>query len=524
MDYILLACRIGLALVFAAAGITKLLDYEGTRRSLRDFGVPTYIVKPLSRIIPLAEFTVVGALIPNATAWWGALGALGLLAVFVIAICVNLLRGRTPECHCFGQMHSSPIGWLTVVRNGVLAVVAGVIAVAGRSGPGTSVVSLINGFRATQQMAIGAGAAIVVLAAIQSWFLIHLLQQSGRILSRLELLEQTSRDTEPRRVPEQDRPAAGLPVGSPAPSFKLQGIHGEVITLEALRSAVRPVMLIFSDPLCGPCNSLLPDIGRWQHDQGNKLTLAIISRGSLESNRVKSTEHNLRDIYLQEDREVAQSYLALRTPSAVVVSADGKIESVLSEGAAAVRDLYVTFESKRQSGLLAPMPPLNRDQPTNGNGLRSMPVQPSTVAAPMQAAGLLTGNHAPSISLPDLDGKNVDLAQFRGEKTVILFWNPNCGFCQRMLTDLLTWEAEAASGELKLLIVSTGPAKVNREMGIHSTVVLDQGFSTGRLFGATGTPSAVMIDAEGQVASDVIVGAPAVLNLLRNGKELPLMI
>jgi hypothetical protein len=50
-------------------------------------------------------------------------------------------------------------------------------------------------------------------------------------------------------------------------------------------------------------------------------------------------------------------------------------------------------------------------------------------------------------------------------------------------------------------------------MGQISTVVLDQQFAAGRAFGASGTPSAVLVDAEGKIASEVAVGAPAVLEL-----------
>jgi len=44
-------------------------------------------------------------------------------------------------------------------------------------------------------------------------------------------------------------------------------------------------------------------------------------------------------------------------------------------------------------------------------------------------------------------------------------------------------------------------------------VVLDQHFAVGRAFGANGTPSAVLVDEEGKVASEVAVGAQAVLEL-----------
>ena len=95
----------------------------------------------------------------------------------------------------------------------------------------------------------------------------------------------------------------------------------------------------------------------------------------------------------------------------------------------------------------------------------------------------------------------------------MLFWNPGCGFCQQMLLDIKEWEQNMPGGAPKLLFVSGGTEEANREMGMSSTVVLDQQFAVGRAFGASGTPSAVLVDAEGKVASEVAVGAPAVLEL-----------
>jgi hypothetical protein len=50
-------------------------------------------------------------------------------------------------------------------------------------------------------------------------------------------------------------------------------------------------------------------------------------------------------------------------------------------------------------------------------------------------------------------------------------------------------------------------------MDLTSTVVLDQGFTTGLAFGVSGTPSGVLVDAEGTIASGIAVGAQAVLAL-----------
>ena len=124
------------------------------------------------------------------------------------------------------------------------------------------------------------------------------------------------------------------------------------------------------------------------------------------------------------------------------------------------------------------------------------------------------GDPAPAVSLPDLDGKTVALAAYRGQETMLLFWNPGCGFCKRMLDDLKAWEANPPNGAPKLVVVSTGTAEANAAMGLRSTVLLDQSNAVSTAFGANGTPMAVRIDASGRVASAVAAGASAVFELL----------
>jgi protein-disulfide isomerase len=117
------------------------------------------------------------------------------------------------------------------------------------------------------------------------------------------------------------------------------------------------------------------------------------------------------------------------------------------------------------------------------------------------------------VTLPDLHGVETTLQSFQGGLTLVLFWNPSCGFCSRMLDDLRAWEASPPDGAPRLLVVSTGTVEANRDMGLQSTVLLDQGFGTGRAFGVEGTPSAVLVSATGLIGSEVAVGAQAVLAL-----------
>jgi hypothetical protein len=97
----------------------------------------------------------------------------------------------------------------------------------------------------------------------------------------------------------------------------------------------------------------------------------------------------------------------------------------------------------------------------------------------------------------------------------VLFWDPAYGYSQQMLADLKAWEASPPAGAPRLLVVSRGEPETNRTVGLTSTTVLDQGFDVGRAFGAPGTPSAVLIDAEGRIASGVAVGAQEVMALAR---------
>jgi hypothetical protein len=54
----------------------------------------------------------------------------------------------------------------------------------------------------------------------------------------------------------------------------------------------------------------------------------------------------------------------------------------------------------------------------------------------------------------------------------------------RKAPDVKEWEQNTPEGVPNLLVVSTAPKEANREMGLSSTVVLDQQFAVGQSFGA----------------------------------------
>jgi thiol-disulfide isomerase/thioredoxin len=289
----------------------------------------------------------------------------------------------------------------------------------------------------------------------------------------------------------------GLPIGMTAPNFSLGGLSHETVTLEALAAARKPVLLLFTSPHCGPCRALMPEIGRWQREHADRLTIALVSEGTADENRKDGAAHGVVRIMLQEKREIADAYKAWGTPAAVLIDVDGAIASPLAQGADAIRALV----GQSAGGSLRPAPET------------AVPAQRGNGHFPLQVAAT-AGDLAPALMLRDLDGKSATLNDLN-DMALLLFWNPSCGFCQRMLPDLRQWEVNPPTGSPPLLLISTGTVDENRAMGLRSRILLDQNSHVGATFGATGTPMAVLLDAQGRVASRVVAGAQAVFALAR---------
>ncbi len=132
MSELSIAIRALVGLIFLAAAWGKLrhrLEFQGVVANYRL--LPDSLVAPFARILPPLE-AVVGALLPTGLlSPWTELAASGLLAVFAIAMTVNIRRGRTDiDCGCFQSALKQTLGWTLVARNAVLA-----LAVAGAALP-----------------------------------------------------------------------------------------------------------------------------------------------------------------------------------------------------------------------------------------------------------------------------------------------------------------------------------------------------------------------------------------------------
>jgi peroxiredoxin len=320
MSSVVLFTRLVLATVFAVAAVAKLLDLPGSRRALTDFGVSERLSAPGGLLLPLAELGVATALLVAPSARWGAAAAGVLLLVFVGAIARALSKGRQADCHCFGELHSAPAGRTAIARNVVLLALAGLVL---GWGPGPSV----NAWAASRPVAEPLAWGFGLLAAVAASIAVSLWLENRRLRSA------------PAAVPAAPRPAVKLHVDDPAPVFTLAAVTGDAVSLGALCARRNPVALVFVDSHCGPCQALLPELGRWQTVLEDRLTIAFVSAGDDDRNRALAEEHGLRDVLLQQGSEVREAYGSDATPSAVIISPHGTIASELANGGAAIESL-----------------------------------------------------------------------------------------------------------------------------------------------------------------------------------------
>ncbi|MGH2867299.1 MAG: MauE/DoxX family redox-associated membrane protein [Solirubrobacteraceae bacterium] len=456
----LLLVRFLLCGVFLVAGVAKLADRSGSRDAFAGFGVPGSLAAPLAVVVPVAELAVALLLVPVATARWAAIGALALLAVFTAGVANALLRGREPDCHCFGQLRSEPVGASTLTRNAALALIAAFVALGHPlRGPNMAELAALGG---------------MVLVAGVGMFAWQLLRQYGRVLLRLDALERQLAG----QAPEVPLSQHGPPIGLPAPPLATADLRGEAVGLDDLLAPGLAVMLVFTDPSCGPCHALLPEVAEWQHEHRGELTIALVSRGSRADNGAAAAEHGIERMLLASDLDAVYANAAEVTPSALLLSREGAVAAPVVRGPAAIRALV------------------------------SDAVEPAAAAEP----GI--GDPAPPLNLADLAGAPVGLPIVAGRDTFLLFWNPACGHCEHMLADLRALERDMPADAPSLLLVSTGDAQTNRAQGLASPIALDPEGTARRAFGMRGTPMGVIVDAGGRFASSVAAGGPAVLELL----------
>ncbi|MEX0613492.1 MAG: redoxin domain-containing protein, partial [Pirellulales bacterium] len=331
----------------------------------------------------------------------------------------------------------------------------------------------------------------------------------GRILLRLEAIEKQFGSGAGPRAGAQRRAADALPLGTVAPDFELPDLTGVRRKFSEFRE--QNVLLIFFNPQCGFCTKMAADLAALPADGGDQRPVpVVVTTGDAEENRKLVERHGIRCPFLfQEQSEVAAQYRALGTPMGYRIDSAGRIASELAVGAEPLLRLAT-----------APAPdPVEPDAAANGSAPHGAKDDPSLGRSRLNRSGLKAGAAAPDFRLPRIDEGELSLADFRGERVLLVFSDPNCGPCDELAPQLQ--EIHLRRPELQVLVVSRRDIEANRAktaaLGLTFPIVLQKQWEVSLKYAMFATPIGYLIDEQGILASDVAVGVGPILALAGEG-------
>ncbi|MGA2594946.1 MAG: redoxin domain-containing protein [Bryobacteraceae bacterium] len=341
---------------------------------------------------------------------------------------------------------------------------------------------------------------LLVLILLSIWVgLYEVVKQQGRILLRLDQLEQQRANADERAEPP------GLPVGTVFPSFSLPDLNGAIVRLDDFRG--EQVLLVHWSPECGFCEMIAADLAQLQSDFRKKsVRLLLLAHGDAESNRKLATQHGLTcPILLVKGGGSPEHLQQMGTPVAYLLDPEGRVARPCAVGAEDVPALA-------RSAVAAA---------ADGHDPRSLSAVQSLSGSRIVRDGLKAGTPAPAFRLPDIHGRTVSLSDYRGRRVLLVFSDPHCGPCDELAPHLAGLHLEHSQNGLDFIMIGRGDAGENRrkaeQFGIRFPVVLQDKWKLSKEYGIFATPVAFLVGEDGVILKNVAVGADAITALAHEG-------
>jgi peroxiredoxin len=138
--------------------------------------------------------------------------------------------------------------------------------------------------------------------------------------------------------------------------------------------------------------------------------------------------------------------------------------------------------------------------------------------------GTEVGMQAPDFTLENMNGEQVSLSDYQGQKVFLNFWASWCPPCRKEMPDMQKLHEKYGSEELVILAVNVGEGKSTAanfmmQNGLSFPVLLDNSKDTARNYLVRGIPSSYFLDQDG-IIKEKVVGAVSYQKMLElNGIE-----
>jgi peroxiredoxin len=329
----------------------------------------------------------------------------------------------------------------------------------------------------------------------------QLLRQQGRILLRLDDLENSATRGLGTEGGCAELQPMGLRVGAQFPAFHYPDLAGRVVGLKDFEGG--RALLVHWSAECGFCAAIAKDLVLLEDAFTKaKVQLVLLSRDDASTSRKQAKQLGLRSpILLAKDgSEARELFYNFGTPAAYLLDEQGRVAHGLVVGSGGVlslaRQAITRTERKRLPG----------EQPLTESRI--------------ERTGLKVGTLAPGFLLPDLRGHMISLGDYRGRKLLLVFTDPHCGPCDQIASGLARLHQEHQTNDLALVMVGRGDAEENRKKAKQNAfdfpVVLQKKWELSKQYGIFATPVAFLIDEEGIIARDVAIGVDAILELAQH--------
>jgi thiol-disulfide isomerase/thioredoxin len=135
-------------------------------------------------------------------------------------------------------------------------------------------------------------------------------------------------------------------------------------------------------------------------------------------------------------------------------------------------------------------------------------VLPAT-AADLSKLKPWTGGATPELTLNDLDGKQLDLGQYRGKVVILNFWATWCTPCIKEMPSLQRLADNLAGEKFALLTVNFGESEKQiapfiEKLGVRFPVLLDRDMNATRAWVDKGLPTTYVIDRQQRIRYQVL--------------------